>query len=163
MVRRRNDWHMRIEPRIGLTFNGDCDAAFALYERCLGGTVTFRLTWGDSPMAGQAPDDWGDKVLHATLTAGATALSGGDSLPGGYERPQGFQIQLNLDDVADAERIFAQLADGGRVTVSLQQTFWAERFGALVDRFGIPWAINCGEGGESREAGESGEGGQSRP
>lgn len=134
---------MRIEPRLSLVFNGDCDEAFAVYQECLGGTVTFRLTWEDSPMAGQAPPDWRDKILHATLTVGGTAISGGDVL--GYERPQGFQIQLTVDDVAAAERIFATLADGGHVTVPLQQTFWAQRFGAVVDRFGIPWGINCEE------------------
>jgi PhnB protein len=97
-------------------------------------------------MAEGAPPEWRDKILHATLQVGDTALSGGDVLPGQYERPQGFQIQLNLDDAAAAERIFAQLADGGRVSVPLQQTFWAQRFGSVVDRFGIPWGINCGEG-----------------
>jgi hypothetical protein len=93
---------MRIEPRISLVFNGECDAAFTLYQQCLGGTVTFRLTWGDSPMADQAPAEWRDKILHATLMVGGTALSGGDVLPGQYERPQGFQLQLNLDDAAAA-------------------------------------------------------------
>ncbi|HMF95179.1 MAG TPA: VOC family protein [Vicinamibacterales bacterium] len=136
---------MRITPCISLVFNGECDAAFTLYQHCLEGSVTFRLTWGDSPMADQAPAEWRAKILHATLTVGGTALSGGDVLPGLYERPQGFQLQLNLDDAAAAERIFTQLADGGRVTVPLQQTFWAKRFGAVVDRFGIPWGINCGE------------------
>ena len=134
-----------MEPRISLTFNGECDAAFALYEQCLGGKVTFRLTWGESPMADQAPADWRDKIVHATLTVGGTALSGADVLA--YQRPQGFQVQLNLDDVAAAERIFALLADGGEITVPLQLTFWAQRFGAVVDRFGIPWGINCGEHG----------------
>lgn len=136
---------MRLEPRINLVFNGQCDAAFAVYQECLGGTVTFRLTWGDSPMADQAPAEWRDKVLHATLSVGATVFHGGDVLPGSYARPQGFQLQINLDDVAVAERVFAGLAEGGQVTVALQQTFWAERFGSLVDRFGIPWSINCGE------------------
>jgi PhnB protein len=135
---------MKIEPRLSLVFNGECDAAFTLYRQCLGGTVT-RLAWGDSPMADQAPVEWRDKILHATLMVGGTALSGGDVLPGQYERPRGFQLQLNLDDAAAAERIFTQLADGGLVTVPLQQTFWAQRFGAVVDRFGIPWGINCGE------------------
>jgi PhnB protein len=135
---------MNIEPRISLVFKGECDAAFTLYRECLGGTVA-RLTWGDSPMADQAPTEWRDKVLLATLTVGGTAISGGDVLPGHYERPQGFQLQLNLDDAAVAERIFMQLAEGGRITVPLQQTFWAQRFGEVVDRFGIPWAINCGE------------------
>jgi PhnB protein len=136
---------MRIQPQLSLVFNGDCDAAFALYQGCLGATMTFRLTWGDSPMADEVPADWRDKILHATLTVNGTAFSGGDLPPGRYERPQGFQIQLNLDDVEAAERVFTQLAQGGRVTVPLQQTFWAQRFGAVVDRFGIPWGINCGE------------------
>jgi PhnB protein len=96
-------------------------------------------------MADQAPPDWRHKILHATMIVGDTAFSGGDVLPASYERPQGFQIQLNLDDVTTAERIFTKLADGGWVTVPLQQTFWAQRFGAVVDRFGIPWGINCGE------------------
>src|SRR5262245_45718042 len=117
---------MHIEPRISLIFNGVCDAAFTVYQECLGGAVTYRLRWGDSPMADQAPADWRDKVLHLTLTVGDTAISGGDVLPGSYERPQGFQLQLNLDDVAAAERIFAKLADGGRITVPLRQTFWAQ-------------------------------------
>ena len=136
---------MRVEPRISLIFNGDCDVAFALYEQCFGGAVTSRVSWGDSPMADQAPAEWRDKILHATLTIGGAAISGGDVLPGVYKSPQGFQLQLNLDDAAAAERIFTQLADGGLVTVPLQQSFWAQRFGEVVDRFGIPWAINCGD------------------
>lgn len=137
---------MRIEPRISLVFNGDCDEAFTLYQECFGATVTFRQTWGESPMVEGAPDDWRDKVLHATMNVGGTDISGGDVLPGAYERPQGFQIQLNLDDATAADRIFAKLADRGRITVPLQETYWAKRFGAVIDRFGIPWGINCGEG-----------------
>jgi len=136
---------MPLEPRLSLVFNGDCDEAFALYQECLGATLTFRLTWGDSPMAEGAPEEWRDKILHATLKIGGTSLSGGDVLPALYERPQGFQIQLNLDETAEAERIFTTFAEGGRVTVPLQESFWAARYGALVDRFGIPWGINCGE------------------
>ena len=134
---------MQTEPSISLSFNGECDAAFTLYQRCLGGSVAFRLTWGESPMADQAPAEWRDKIIHATLNVGGKTLYGGDSLPGQYQQPQGFQLQLNLDDVAAAERIFTELSHGGRVNVPLQQTFWAQRFGAVVDRFGIPWAINC--------------------
>jgi PhnB protein len=137
---------MRITPSISLMFNGDCDAAFALYQQCFGATVTFRMTWGESPMAHTAPPEWHDKVMHATLSIGDAVIYGGDPLTGTYKRPQGFQLQLNLTDVAAAERIFALLAEGGEVTVALQQTFWAQRFGSVIDRFAIPWAINCGEG-----------------
>jgi PhnB protein len=65
---------------------------------------------------------------------------------------RGVQLQLNLDDATAAERVFSRLAEGGQVAVPLQQTFWATRFGAVVDRFGIPWAINCGEGAVRHES-----------
>jgi PhnB protein len=136
---------MTLEPRISLVFNGDCDEAFDVYRECLGGTVAFRLTWGASPMAQQAPVEWHGKILHATMHIGATVLHGGDAAPGSYEMPRGFQLQLNLEDESAAERVFSRLAEGGQVTVPMQQTFWALRFGAVVDRFGIPWAVNCGE------------------
>lgn len=136
---------MNIQPSINLTFNGECDAAFALYQQCFGAAVTFRLEWSAPEMGDAAPADWRDKVAHATLTMGGTTLHGSDALPAHYERPQGFHLQINLDDADAAERMFAQLADGGRVNMPLQETFWAKRFGSVVDRFGIPWAINCGE------------------
>jgi PhnB protein len=50
-----------------------------------------------------------------------------------------------MKDIADAERIFHALAKGGTVVMPLEKTFWADRFGVLTDRFGIPWTINCGE------------------
>lgn len=136
---------MPIVPRISLFFAGDCDAAFALYQQCLSGSVTFRLTWGDSPMADKAPHEWRDKIVHATLDLDGAVIHGGDVLPGEYRHPQGFQLQLNFVDAAAAERVFALLAEGGRVEVPLQETFWARRFGAVIDRFGVPWAVNCGE------------------
>jgi PhnB protein len=94
-------------------------------------------------MAGGAPPEWREKVLHATIAVGDRRISGIDLPPDQYERPRGFQIDLNLDDVPAAQRIFAEFAQDGQVTVPLQQTFWAKQFGAVVDLFGIPWAINC--------------------
>jgi PhnB protein len=54
-----------------------------------------------------------------------------------------FAVTLGIDDPMDAERIFLALAENGTVQMPLQKTFWAVRFGVLVDQFGIPWAINC--------------------
>ena len=108
-------------------FDGRCEEAFRLYERTLGGKIVTLLTWANSPMAGD---------VH-------TLLMGGDVRPEQYERPKGFQVMLNLDDPAEADRIFQALSDGATTTVPMQKTFWALRFGALIDRFGIPWSINC--------------------
>jgi PhnB protein len=128
-----------------LSFNGQCEAAFKLYEQCLGGKITFVLTYGNSPMKDQVPPEWHDKVAHATLAIDNSSVTGSDPPPGQYEQPKGFCLQLDLSDQSLAERIFRTLAENGAVTMPLQQTFWAVRFGVVVDQFGIPWAINCGE------------------
>jgi PhnB protein len=131
-----------------LTFNGQCEAAFKFYEKALGAKISFMLRWGDSPMADQAPPEWGKKVAHATLDIGGVQLQGADAGPGQEEPAKGFALTLQMFDPAEAERLFNALAEGGKVTMPLQQTFWAVRFGMLVDQFGIPWMVNCGEQAE---------------
>jgi PhnB protein len=127
-----------------LTFDGDCEEAFSLYARVLGATLTFSLRYGDSPMAAQVPDSWQRKIAHCTLTlAGGRRLYGNDSAPGTYEPSRGFALTVAPADTAAARTVFDALAVGGQVTMPLQETFWAVAFGTLVDRFGIPWTINC--------------------
>jgi PhnB protein len=103
------------------------------------------MTYGESPLAGQTPPDWHGKILHATLDLGDDVLSGADAPPEHYQKPQGFSVALNVADAAEAERIFKALAEKGAVQMPLQETFWALRFGMLVDQFGTPWMINCGK------------------
>jgi PhnB protein len=126
-----------------LSFKGQCEAAFKFYERCLGGQLGSIFRYAGTPLAGQVPADWQDKIMHGSITVGGQVLMGGDVAPEKYEAPKGFSISLQIESTADAERIFPQLADGGQVVMPLEKTFWAERFGMVVDRFGIPWLINC--------------------
>lgn len=127
-----------------LTFEGNCAEAFAVYAGVLGATLTFSLRYGDSPMAAQVPDSWRDKVAHCTLTlADGGRLFGSDSIPGTHEASRGFSLTTNPADAKAARSVFDALAEGGQVTMALQETFWAVAFGTLIDRFGIPWAINC--------------------
>jgi PhnB protein len=126
-----------------LSFNGDCEAAFTFYEQCLGGQAGPIFRYGGSPLADQAPADWSDKVMHGNLKVGDQVLMGADVAPEHYEAPKGFTLSLQIKGTADAERIFHDLARDGRVVMPLEKTFWAERFGMVVDRFGIPWTINC--------------------
>jgi PhnB protein len=128
-----------------LIFKGQCEAAFKFYAQCLGGKIQTMMTWGESPMADQVSSELRDKIIHATLIVGDSALGGGDAPPDSYEEPRGFSVTINLNDPAEAERIFRELSESGTVTMPLQQTFWATRFGMLVDRFGIPWMVNCGQ------------------
>lgn len=132
---------LKLNPH--LTYNGQCEAAFQLYERCLGGKIVTMLTYGNSPMADQVPVEWRGKIVHATLTVGESVLYGADVPPEQYRSPSGIHMVLGLDDPAEAERIFQALSEGGSVQMPLQKTFWAVRFGTLVDRFGISWEINC--------------------
>jgi PhnB protein len=128
-----------------LSFKGDCEAAFKLYERCLGGQVGAIFRYGGSPMAEDVPADWADKIMHGSVTVGGLVLMGADVAPERYEQPTGFSFSIQIESVPDAERIYDELATGGRVVMPLEKTFWAERFGQLVDRYGVPWLINCGE------------------
>jgi PhnB protein len=132
-----------------LSFNGDCEAAFTFYEQNLGAQLGAIFRYGGSPMAGDVPEDWSEKVMHGSLTLGGQVLMGGDVAL--YEAPKGFSLSLHIKSTAEAERIFARLADGGEVLVPLAKTFWAERFGMVADRFGIPWMINCEGDGKPGE------------
>ena len=77
---------MRLNPY--LTFNGQCEAAFKFYERCLGGKILMMLTYGDSPMSVQTPPDWRKKILHTTLAVGDHVLQGADITPDRYQKPK---------------------------------------------------------------------------
>jgi PhnB protein len=135
---------MQLSPY--LRFNGQCEAAFKFYERSLGGKIEAMMTHEGTPAAGQVPADWRKKILHVRLVVGDQALMGSDCPPDRYEKPQGFSVSLDVKTPAEAERLFLALAEGGTVQMQLQQTFWAARFGMVVDRFGTPWMINCSQG-----------------
>ena len=126
-----------------LSFKGNCEAAFKFYEQCLGARPGSIFRYGGSPMAGQVPPDWSDKVMHGSVTVGGQVIMAADVMPDQYEEPKGFSLSLQMKSVDDAERIFRELARDGRVVMQLEKAFWADRFGMVVDRFGIPWLINC--------------------
>ena len=132
---------MHINPY--LSFKGDCETAFKFYEQCLGARVRSMFRYGGSPMEHQAPAGWDDKVMHGSIVVGELELMGADVDPERYEAPSGFSLSIQLDQPAEAERIFSELARDARIVMPLEKTFWAERFGMVVDRFGIPWLINC--------------------
>src|SRR5690606_4989871 len=125
-----------------LAFDGQCAEAFRFYEKVLGGKIEMLMTFGESPMAGEVGPDWQDRVIHAYLVADGAAIMGGDAPPGTDVRPAGFSVNAQVDSVQEAERIFNALAEGGNITMPLQASFWAERFGMLTDRFGVPWMVN---------------------
>jgi PhnB protein len=132
---------MQVNPY--LEFNGQCEEAFKFYERCFGGKIEMMLTHAESPMADQVPAEWRNAILHARLKIGDKELLGSDRPPQDYKDVQGISVFLGVDDPAEAERVFRALEEKGKVRMPFQQTFWALGFGMVVDRYGIPWMINC--------------------
>ena len=132
-----------MKANVHLNFNGRCKEAFSFYEQVLGGKIQFMMTYGESPMAAQMPAETKDYVMHASISIGDTVVLGADAPPDRYGAPVGFDVCLTPDDVAEGERIFNALAEGGTIEMPFQKTFWSERFGMVTDRFGTPWMINC--------------------
>ena len=96
-------------------------------------------------MAGDVPPAWAaqDSCTRRCPCPAAAASTATTRPPGSYEPARGFSLTTNPPDVDTARAVFDALAGGGRVTQPLEATFWAVAFGTLVDRFGVPWAINC--------------------
>ena len=95
---------MKLNPY--LNFPGNCAAAFQFYEQYLGGKITMTITFADSPLADEVPPEWRGKILHTRMMVGDVALMGGDELPEDYIAPRGFNVTLNVEQAAGAERIF---------------------------------------------------------
>ncbi|WP_247842641.1 VOC family protein [Pseudomonas sp. MWU12-3103b] len=133
---------MRINPY--LIFNGNCREAFTFYEQALQGKLEAMMTYGETPAAEHVPKEHHNLVNHTCLKVGDQMIMASDTTP---DRPtggmSGCSISLNVDSIAEAERVFNALAKDARVDMPLQTTFWAARFGMLVDRFGVSWMINC--------------------
>ena len=132
---------MQLNPY--LTFNGQCEAAFNFYEKVLGGKIEAMMTYGSSPMAEQTQPEWRNKIMHARMTVGDQMLMASDAPPDRHEAMKGIMVTLGIDNPTEAERIFGALSEKGTVQMPIQKTFWAERFGMLVDQFGTPWMVNC--------------------
>lgn len=129
-----------------LTFNGNCAEAMRFYERTLGAKLEMMMTFAESPMADQAPPGAGNRIMHATLVIGDRRLMASDDMPGRpYPGMHGFSLSLSYKTAAEGQRMFDALAAGGQINMPFQKTFWAEGFGMLVDKFGVPWMINAGD------------------
>lgn len=132
---------MQINPY--LLYKGDCEQAFKFYEKSLGGKIEAMIRHEGTPAEAHVSPEWKKKIMHARLVVDGQALLGSDAPLEHFEHPQGFSVSLQVKAPAEAERVFNALAEGGTVRMPIQQTFWSARFGMLVDRFGIPWMINC--------------------
>jgi PhnB protein len=137
---------MQAKPYIN--FQGKCREAMEFYRDLLRGEITQIFSYGESPMAGEMPEASHDSIMHSELVAGDAVIMGADGPPQEGKGANNVSIAISIDDVDEAERIFKGLSDGGTIGMEFQQTFWVERFGMCVDRYGIGWLVNGGVAAE---------------
>jgi PhnB protein len=138
-----------------LFFDGRCEEALEFYRRALGAEVTMLMRFKDSPEPhppGMVPPGSQNKVMHASFRVGDATVMASDGRCLGQPSFQGFALSLTVPAAAEAERLFASLADGGQVQMPLAKTFFAPRFGMVADRFGVGWmVIVAPEGGNGAQ------------
>jgi PhnB protein len=133
---------MNITPY--LFFDGRADEAIAFYKDALGAEVQMLLRHKESPEPpppGALAPGWEEKIMHATLKIGDAVLHCSDGCGTDNGSFDNFGLSAAAKDESEADRIFAAVADGGEVRVPLCQTFFASRFGMVVDRFGVLWMV----------------------
>jgi PhnB protein len=124
-----------------LNFGGNCRAAFTRYQEILGGELVL-LPMSELPDDVPVPPGSDDLIMHAALTLEDGGLLMASDVPGEFDGTRGMSVNYTVTDVAEAERVFKELADGGEIEMPIGETFWSPRFGACTDRFGIPWMVN---------------------
>jgi len=122
-----------------LSFDGNCAEAFRFYAKTFPGQDLQIMTQGDMQKDAKSPEK--DYAMHAYLKIGDTDIMASDVFNFGYTKPAGFHVAVSVETAAEADRLFAALSDGGQITMPIAETFFASRFGQLVDRFGTPWMI----------------------
>ena len=133
---------MLVQPY--LFFEGRSEEAAEFYRRTLGAEVTMMVRYKDSPEPpppGMVPPGSENKVMHMALRIGESVVMASDGSCAGKPNFQGFSLSLTVKDGAEADRVFAALADGGQVKMPLGKTFFSPRFGMVADRFGVSWMV----------------------
>ena len=131
-----------IEPY--LFFGGRCEEALEFYRTAIDARVTMMMRFNESPAPmppGSVPPGFEKKIMHASVEVGGSRFMASDGNEAGAKF-EGFSLSLAVPTAADADRVFAALADGGTVGMPLGPTFWSPKFGMLTDRFGIGWMVS---------------------
>jgi PhnB protein len=129
---------VRVEPY--LYFQGRCEEALEFYRGAINADASVVTRVADIP-GSQVPPGAENNVAHAVLRIGDTTVLASDGQGAGESVYDGFSLALTASDDAEAERLFAALADGGSVQLPIQSTPFSSRFGIVADRFGVPWTV----------------------
>ena len=124
-----------------LNYGGNCRQAFEFYVQHLGAKIIAMTTYADLPEPGDVPPDWRNAVVHARIAIGGTVVMGADVPPDRFQPMRSAYLSLLVDSIAEAERVYALLADGGEIFMPMEETFFAHRFAMIGDRFGTKWML----------------------
>ena len=127
-----------------LNFYGRTEEAVKFYARAIEAETLFMLRFRDRPDRSPVSAGLEEKIFHATFRVGSTQVMASDC--GCEQAPTkttfaGFSFALRVETAGKAERFFAALSDGGHIQIPLLKTFFAARYGIVIDRFGIFWKI----------------------
>ena len=125
-----------------LFFGGNCREAFTRYKEIFGGELVL-IAMKDMPSDEPVPPDQADLIMHAALMPEGQLLMGSDDPTDQFGSVRGMQVNYAVDEVADAEKVFAALAEGGEITLPIGETAWSPMFGMCIDRFGTPWMVGA--------------------
>ncbi len=125
-----------------LSFNGNCEEAINFYKGVFGGEITQLSRFGET--SAPVPDDYKDNIMHIAYRFDDNTILASDLMPGNpFVIGNNFSLSVDVMQIMEMEKAFDKLAEGGKVTMPLQDTFWGARFGMLTDKFGVNWLFNC--------------------
>ncbi len=129
-----------------LFFDGRCEEALNFYKKTLGAEISGLMRYKESPEPcpeGMIPAGSEEKIMHVSFRIGDTELLASDGRCQGKPNFQGIGQALTVANAAEADKVFAALADGGQIQMPLAKTFFSPRFGMVADKFGVSWMILC--------------------
>ena len=127
-----------------LTFNGNCEEAFTWYKQIFHTEFNSLVRYKEMPEGPLMPEEEQNKIIYISMPiSDYVYLTGADSTKETQvETGQNLLLTLTLSDEDQMKQIFQDLSDGGEILMPLQQTFWADLYGMLQDKYGVRWRIN---------------------
>ena len=129
-------------------FGGRCEEAIEFYKHALGAKVGMLMRFSESPdptPEGMLAPGFENKIMHADFTIGQSMVLVSDGCSEGEGKQNGFSLALTLPTTGEVDQAFAALSEGGQVTMPPCKTFWSEKFGMCVDKFGVSWMLMVAE------------------
>jgi PhnB protein len=130
---------MKIQPY--LFFDGRCEEAIEFYKKAVGATVEMMMRFKQAPDQSMISPGSAEKVMHAAIHIGEAVVLASDGRNTGHPEFKGFALTIYAKDESEADKLFAALGEGGKVTMPMDKTFFAKRFGMLADKFGVGWMV----------------------